>query len=66
MWIKTKEGKLINLDRVDTIEINPINSIICKFENKGICLGNFETSEDAEEVFNVLQEVLKANELTEL
>lgn len=65
MWIKSKEGKLINLDRVDTIEVNPLNSIICKIGDRGVCLDSFKTSEDAMESFNVLQEVLKANELIE-
>lgn len=59
MWIKSKEGKLINLDRVDTIEINPINSIICKFGDKGICLGSYKTLGEANRVLNSLQEELE-------
>lgn len=59
MWIKSKEGKLINLDRVDTIEINHINSIICKFGDKGICLGSYRTLEEAEKILSSLQEELE-------
>lgn len=59
MWIKFQEGKLINLDRVDTIEINPLNSILCKFGNKGICLGSYRTMEEAEKILSSLQEELE-------
>jgi len=59
MWIKSDEGKLINLDRVDTIEINPLNSIICKIGDKGICLGSYKSEAQAKATLNDLQEVLK-------
>lgn len=60
MWIKSDQGKLVNLNRVDTIEINPVNSVICRMGEKGVCLSNYETFEDAEKTLNLLQEVLKA------
>ena len=59
MWIKSKEGKLINLDRVDTIEINHINSIICKFGDKGICLGSFKTEDEAKMILEDIEYELK-------
>lgn len=60
MWIKSDDGRLINLNRVDTIEINPVNSIICKINGKGISLSNCKTLEEAEKTLNLLREVLKA------
>ena len=59
MWIKSQEGKLVNLDKVDTIEINPINSIICKFGDKGTCLGSFKTGDEAKTILEDIEYELK-------
>jgi len=59
MWIKSKEGKLINLDRVDTIEINPVNSIICKFGDGRACLGSFKTGDEARTILEDIEHELK-------
>ena len=50
MWVKTKSGDYINLDKVNSITINPYNAVVCKFDNSTMTLGNFSSRWEAEDV----------------
>lgn len=51
MWIRTQnKDKFINLDNVDSIEITPINSVICRIGDKGHVLGTYNSFDNAEQV----------------
>jgi len=50
MWVKTKSGDYVNLDKVNTITINPYNAIVCRFHNSSIILGNFANRDEVETV----------------
>lgn len=55
MWLETQNGKVINLDNADTIEINPFFSIICKFGEKAIVLGSYSSQQKAENALRFIK-----------
>ena len=55
MWAQTEtKDKFVNLDKINSIEINPMNSVVCKIGDKGYIIGNYKSFDDAEQAINKL------------
>ena len=56
MWVEVQNrNTLINLERVDILEVGIHNSIVCKYGEKSVTLGNFSSKEKAERVLNEMK-----------
>lgn len=63
MWVKMVSGDYINLDKVNTVIINPYNAIVCKFDDSTMVLGNFTDREKAETVLKSMFENVNCTEV---